>query len=1228
MATSNEEWEVSKENIRPIQRGRRPSKLNACLTLHPDDVILKQRDVFEKELRIYSGDDPLSVWHKYIKWIEQNFPKGGKESHLEQLLQRCLSIMKNESKYYDDDRFIDIWLKFANMSLRPIDVYNYMYSNNIGCKSAPFFIAWSWELEQQGNLKKADEVLCEGFNRKVQPLEMLQTKMCEFERRVVNKIHTSSVQETGNTEQSRSAFALLKPQKRNLAPVSRTGDSVVEAPRATMLLGKEQPVPKITSQTKAIPFKIYNSENIAPSLPVKAESSEPFILHSETSKENEKKPAKWNKVKFKPVSKTSGEFKEPTFKLHCDDTAQLPKTPRLVPRVSNVLGIRSEDESPPIALFEQPDSSKVPMYDKNKVYGGAEEYSLEEIRAAAWFEKKQKNELASQETVHVECRKRERELQNKVQNLEEQIKYLFSSVYSQYQQMCDNCKTKSDAHKNEFGVVRHNINCNSSQLDIVSNVKVGKDSEHSTKHFMTVENLPSSKTFVSKSNTNELFSGKSSQSKSYIEAENMVRDLYNGTFTNIADAVLVTDLQESNDGSKLACLDSEPKYSHILQNKISYNEVKFDCGAKNTESKNYKNSLPFTFYHDPTEIISESASINIKNQCSSKSQTAKSEDYGRPFEKDLAIEDVENIPPEGYVQESEKRELAGILKPSVNVFYIPLEEQDAQEESDPEDGCIYNNYHPLQDETLVPPCNTEQFTAATFLSSTPCPGKHNNNASGSEAIVDGTAHSMQHSDPASENRISVNTQCISDVLNKSKLNKMEGKSSIKDQSTLQRFISGRLSTIMETSRDCNSKSSSSNGSPSIMKLSQLDQYSIFHSNNNLSSKIEAAKQPSNLTLNSKPSTGFPDTIPEKGNELPPVTYAIIDDENLDPFDIKLQNKLLESLKLPESFYNNFEISNKLIKSIKVGENIEIGKELYAIENLIGEGAFAKVFEIEKVGMKNFDSNSCTKFALKICKDRNEWELYITTELHNRLEKMNSLPDIRLSVLKIISAVKCTNAIFFVTEFSHQGTLLDFVNFYGSFNTNKIPELVIMYLTMELLYIMSKIHECNIIHGDVKPDNIILIEDAIKIDLLDHIPEKTTFLRFIDFGQAIDLSFFKQDVSFKTVTKYNCTEMMENKPWLFQIDWFGIANCIHVMLFSEYMTVQKKDGKWQIGKKLKRYWDNELWEPLFQELLNIPSCSNQPNVKYFIDKIISKLQQNASSLKMHLARLMCSYTKKK
>lgn len=41
---------------------------------------------------------------------------------------------------------------------------------------------------------------------------------------------------------------------------------------------------------------------------------------------------------------------------------------------------------------EQSDPNQKPMYAKDKVYCGAEEYSFEEIRAALWFAKKKREE--------------------------------------------------------------------------------------------------------------------------------------------------------------------------------------------------------------------------------------------------------------------------------------------------------------------------------------------------------------------------------------------------------------------------------------------------------------------------------------------------------------------------------------------------------------------------------------------------------------------------------------------------------------------------------------------------------------------------------------------------------------------------------------------------------------------------------------------------------------------
>ena len=51
---------------------------------------------------------------RYIEWLEQNFPKGGKESHLPQVLEACVEKFRNEKQYHNDARLIDIWIKFVS----------------------------------------------------------------------------------------------------------------------------------------------------------------------------------------------------------------------------------------------------------------------------------------------------------------------------------------------------------------------------------------------------------------------------------------------------------------------------------------------------------------------------------------------------------------------------------------------------------------------------------------------------------------------------------------------------------------------------------------------------------------------------------------------------------------------------------------------------------------------------------------------------------------------------------------------------------------------------------------------------------------------------------------------------------------------------------------------------------------------------------------------------------
>lgn len=43
------------------------------------------------------------------------------------------------------------------------------------------------------------------------------------------------------------------------------------------------------------------------------------------------------------------------------------------------------------------------------------------------------------------------------------------------------------------------------------------------------------------------------------------------------------------------------------------------------------------------------------------------------------------------------------------------------------------------------------------------------------------------------------------------------------------------------------------------------------------------------------------------------------------------------------------------------------------------------------------------------------------------------------------------------------------------SNSSVGESLAMYVTIELLYLIENLHKCSIIHGDVKPDNFLLID---------------------------------------------------------------------------------------------------------------------------------------------------------
>ncbi|KAL5573543.1 hypothetical protein UlMin_023140 [Ulmus minor] len=265
--------------------------------------------------------------------------------------------------------------------------------------------------------------------------------------------------------------------------------------------------------------------------------------------------------------------------------------------------------------------------------------------------------------------------------------------------------------------------------------------------------------------------------------------------------------------------------------------------------------------------------------------------------------------------------------------------------------------------------------------------------------------------------------------------------------------------------------------------------------------------------------------------------------------------------------------------------IDIGGKKYQIKGCAGQGGFAQVY-------KAFvNSNPDEVVALKIQKPPFPWEFYMYRQLDGRISS-----EARFSFGFAHRVHLYSDCSVLVCDYLANGTLQDAINSYVV-TGKSMEEVICIYYTIEMLYMLEHLHGAGIIHGDFKPDNLLIRyarDELVEDEFRDRTgPWRDQGLCLVDWGRGIDLHLFPEKTEFMgdcRTSGFRCIEMQQNKPWRFQVDTYGLCVIAHMMLHNSYMEVQEKpssDGGYIYLPKssFKRYWNVALWKNFFTKLLN-------------------------------------------
>lgn len=294
-------WELSKENTAPLQRGRNVAVLERSLAETDETRAVKERavDRYERTVRATEQEgfnlseeassgstieaDPLVHWLGYIKFHQESFPANTHDQFL--LMERCFRALSRFRRYANDVRFIRLCCQYAEKTERPNEIFQYLYRQKIGHETAIFWIAWGFVAEKREEWAFANDVYSKGIRKRAKPLEKLNKRYREFQRRMARQwLNATQAQDDDNDDGSSPNRGVLGALTEDA--FHRNDRSTAQPPGPSFLVGQNPRATGLQSRSNntfvdtSVPSRSTNGTNQNSTAPF------PIFVENEPPSEN------------------------------------------------------------------------------------------------------------------------------------------------------------------------------------------------------------------------------------------------------------------------------------------------------------------------------------------------------------------------------------------------------------------------------------------------------------------------------------------------------------------------------------------------------------------------------------------------------------------------------------------------------------------------------------------------------------------------------------------------------------------------------------------------------------------------------------------------------------------------------------------------------------------------------------------------------------------------------